>query len=255
MSTDSKDPARQPKRLFSKEKIEEMQKQFLDLVLEALEKGDVETAKYWVKRHRSQQHWFFDSYLHGCTSLASYIYKHMGEDACYDAMTKALMYFAEGAATLRKQVSGGEEGGDEGLKAYIECIADLWRQHYGKWTIEEDDEKFIFTHDPCGSGGRLIDMGAYEGPYGYTVIKNASPITWGEENIPIYCLHCSIANEIIPLMLSGEGAQIWIHETPCARKPGDKCVHYIYKDPKKIPEKYYQRLGIPRQRKKMMDVY
>jgi hypothetical protein len=251
----SKEHTVRSKRLFSKEKLEEMQKQFLDLVLEALERGDIETAKYWVKRHRSQQHWFFDSYLHGCTALGTYIYKHMGEEAIFEAMTQAVKFFAEGAATLRKNVSGGDSGGDEGVKAYVECIADLWRQHYGEWTIEEDDEKFTFTQDPCGSGGRLIDMGAYEGPYGYAVIKNAHPITWGEKNIPLYCLHCSIANEIIPLIISGEGSQIWIHDTPCARKPGDKCVHFIYKDPKKIPEKYYKRLGLPRQIKKTMDIY
>ena len=32
------------KRLFTKEKLEEMQKQFLDLILEALEEGDIEKA-------------------------------------------------------------------------------------------------------------------------------------------------------------------------------------------------------------------
>lgn len=241
-------------RLFTKEQIEEMQKQFLDLVVEALDKSDIEKAKYWVNKLRSQQHYFYDALLHGVTSLSTYIYKQLGEEAFFAAMKDAVMYFAESAATLRKNVSGGEAGGDEGLKAYIECIADLWRQHYGKWKIEEDDEKFIFTNDPCGSGGRLVDMGAYEGPYAYAKIKNPSPYTWGETDVPIYCTHCSIANEIIPLMMSGEGSQIWVHETPCAKKPGDKCVHYIYKDPKKIPDTFYKKIGMPRT-KKVMDVY
>jgi len=245
----------QPKRLFSKEKLEEMQKQFLDLVLEALEKGDIETAKYWVKRHRPQQHWFFDSYLHGCTSLATYIHKHMGEEAAFEAMTKACEFFGESAANLRKMVTELAGGGDEGVKAYVECIADLWRQHYGKWTIEEDDEKFIFTQDPCGSGGRLLDMGAYEGPFGYGRTKNPAPIAWGEKDVPLYCIHCSICNEIIPILLGGDGSQIWIHATPCAKKAGDKCVHYIYKDPSKIPDEYYERFGLTKNRKKMMDVY
>ncbi len=242
------------KCLFTKEQIEEMQKQFLDLVLEALDKGDIEKAKYWVNRLRFQQHYFYDALLHGCTSLSTYIYKHLGEEAFFAAMKDAVMYFAEAAASLRKNISGGEAGGDEGLKAYIECIADLWRQHYGKWTIEEDDEKFIVTHNPCGSGGRLVNMGAYEGPYAYAKIKNSSTYTWGETDVPIYCTHCSIANEIIPLMISGEGSQIWVHETPCAKKQGDKCVHYIYKDPKKIPDKFYKKIGMPRT-KKVMDVY
>jgi hypothetical protein len=243
------------KRLFTKEKLEEMQKQFLDLILEALEEGDIEKAKYWVKRQRPQQHWYFDSYLHGCTSLATYIYKHMGEEAAIEAMTKACEYFAESAAQWRKTVTEMAGGGDEGVKAYVESIADLWREHFGKWKIEEDDEKFIFTMDPCGSGGRLIDMGAYEGPFGYAKTKTPAPITWGEKDVPFYCVHCAICNEIIPILLGGDGAQIWIHETPCARKPGDKCVLYIYKDPNKIPDKYYERFGLKKNRKKTMDVY
>jgi hypothetical protein len=200
---------------------------------------------------RPQQHLYYDSLLHGCTSLGTYIYKRLGEDALLEAMTGALRYFTDLAVTLRKTVTDAAGGGEEGLKAYIELMADLWRGHFGRWTIEEDDEKFTFTHDPCGSGGRLVDMGAYEGPYAYAKIKNASPMTWGEADVPLYCLHCAIANEILPLTVSGEGSQIWVHDTPCPKKPGDKCVHFIYKDPKMIPDRFYEKIGVPRTKRRM----
>ena len=85
-------------------------------------------------------------------------------------------------------------------------------------------------------------MKAFDGPTGYRRLKNAGPHTWGVEGVPIYCAHCPWAHEIWPLALAGEGAQLWVHASPHPQKPGDECVHYIYKDPKKIPHKYYERI-------------
>ena len=61
---------------------------------------------------------------------------------------------------------------------------------YPGTTFEEDDEKIILTMKQCGSGGRLINKGAYEGPHAYRKFKKAAPYTWGEEGLPIYCGHC-----------------------------------------------------------------
>ena len=62
---------------------------------------------------------------------------------------------------------------EKGLKGYVQWIVDLWRQHsmYPGTTFEEDDEKIILHMKQCGSGGRLINMGAYEGPFGYRKLK------------------------------------------------------------------------------------
>ena len=142
---------------------------------------------------------------------------------------------------------------EKGIRAWVETIVDIWRQHsmYPGMTLEEDDEKFIFTLNPCGSGGRLINMGAYEGPFGYRKLKKAGPHTWGETDLPIYCAHCPMVHEIFPLAEGGEGSQFWVHASPFPKKPGDPCVHHIYKDPKKIPDRYYDRIGMTRGPKKL----
>ena len=74
-------------------------------------------------------------------------------------------------------------------------------------------------------------------------LKKAGPHTWGEENVPIYCAHCPIVHEAYPVNVAGPGAQFWIHASPFPKKPGDPCIYYIYKDPTKIPAKYYDRIG------------
>ena len=135
-----------------------------------------------------------------------------------------------------------------GIEAYMEFLIDALRQHsmYPNLTVEEDDEKFILTMQPCGSGGRLIDSGAYEGPLGYAKLKKPGPHTWGEADLPIYCAHCPWAQEIFPVSEVGEGMQLWIHASPFPKKPGDPCVQYVYKDPKYVPDRYYERVGVSR---------
>ena len=129
------------------------------------------------------------------------------------------------------------------------CVDYLWRHRFGgSYSVSEDDEKIIFTHHLCSTGGRLIEKKASSpksyGPQGWATLTEASPTTWGETDVPIYCGTCSWIHEIWPIHLFGEGAQWWIHASPFPKQCGDPCVHYIYKDPKDIPEAYYERIGM-----------
>ena len=235
------------KKVFSQAELDEFSKDFMGLAMEALERGDIEKAKEWIRRSDQTKDVIHDLYLHWTTALISYIYDNHGEDdavravrdtACYGQSGWALPFTNEKKRLLQ----------EKGLKGYIEFIVDVWRQHsmYPGTVFEEDDEKITLTMKQCGSGGRLINMGAYEGPFAYRRLKKAGPHTWGEENLPVYCSHCSWAHEIAPLMYGGEGAQLWVHASPFPKKPGDPCVYYFYKDPKKIPDKYYERIGMTR---------
>jgi len=230
-------------RLFSEEKLEELSAGFRDLIMQALDAGDIEKAKYWVERSHEMRYVVHDSMVHALSIALSHIYTRYGENEAVNTTRDALMGFVpEWAATKKALIA--EKGLEEGTRAWVEFVSDTWRKHYGKFTVTEDDEKIIFTHDPCGSGGRLVMSEIYDGPFGYARIQEAGPGNWGEEDVPIYCMHCSWAHEIIPIKIAGPGAQFWVHDSPCPRKPGDKCVHYIYKDPDKIPEKYYERFGL-----------
>jgi hypothetical protein len=78
-------------------------------------------------------------------------------------------------------------------------------------------------------------------------LKKAGPHTWGETDVPIYCSHCPWVHEIFPIQEVGQGGQLWVHAVPFPKKPGDPCVYHIYKDPKDIPAKYYERIGLKKE--------
>ena len=74
----------------------------------------------------------------------------------------------------------------------------------GAFTITEDDEKFTFAMNPCGSGQRLWRNGAVRG----AERLSASPTrrttgATGATGFPLYCTHCSFMNEILPIRWIG----------------------------------------------------
>lgn len=40
---------------------------------------------------------------------------------------------------------------------------------------------------PCGSGGRLVQEGKYEGPNAFYKIAKPQPLTYGRPDYPVYC--------------------------------------------------------------------
>jgi hypothetical protein len=227
-------------RVFTPEELAEFSKDCLALALEALERGDTETAKVWIRKQEETKHVIHDAYLHWVAALLSHIYDHWGEDEAVAAIRETVRGFSLAILDQKTRLIR-----EQGMRGWIEEIVAVWRQHasHPGLTVEEDEEKFVFTLRPCGSGGRLIDMGAYEGPHAYRRLQKAGPHTWGEEGLPIYCAHCPWAHEILPLSAGGEGAQLWVHASPFPQKPGDPCVHHVYKDPSRIPERYYERIA------------
>lgn len=113
-------------------------------------------------------------------------------------------------------------------------------EHPGAFRVEEDDEKFTFIMDPCGSGGRLLRKGSYGPPLGFGLTSRAWPWSFNRENFPYYCTHCAFINESLPLRHNGIPS--WPLDPPAAA--GDACRWYIYKDKGAIPERFYARYGV-----------
>ncbi len=240
------------KRVFSEEKLKEFSKDFMGLAMEALDAGDIERAKYWIRRQDQTKDTLHDLYLHWVTALLDRIYKRWGEDEVVESLRETVRQWVVPFARLKAQLL--EKGG---IAAYMEFLIDALRQHsmYPNLTVQEDDEKFILTMQPCGSGGRLIDSGAYEGPLGYAKLEKAGPHTWGETGVPIYCAHCPWAQEILPVSEVGEGMQLWVHASPFPKKPGDPCVQYVYKEARHVPHRFYERIGMSRAPRRLPVTY
>jgi hypothetical protein len=235
-------------RLFTEEELEAFSKDFLGLAIDALEAGDKDKAVYWMRKQDVNKDAIHDLYVNWITGLLSHIYDNYGEDNAVRAVRETACYGQSGWALpilkVKEQIIA-----EKGLKGFIEWVIDLYREHamHPGFAVEEDDEKVILILKQCGSGGRLIDAGAYsDAPFGYRKLKKAGPHTWGEENLPIYCSHCAVVHEIAPLFYGGEGAQFWVQASPFPKNPGDPCIYHIYKDPKNIPDKYYERIQMSR---------
>ena len=233
------------KRFYTDTELEEFSKQNMELALESIERGDIERARYWCERTKVTAGYLHEPILFGIAGMATYIHERWGEES-FVALTKEVVRQSAAELYEKKQ----ELVKEKGIRGHVEFVVDyMWRHHLGVYTVDEDDEKIIFTHKPCGDGGKIIDGKGYEGPEGFARLKNAGPHTWGKENVPIHCARCTWFHEIWPVHLFGDGAQLWVHASPFPENPGDPCVHHIYKNPKDIPEEYYRKIGMEKSKK------
>ena len=95
----------------------------------------------------------------------------------------------------------------------------------GEVEVDEDDEKIVLSFR-CGSGGKLIDDGRYEGEHPYALLREPSGRTFMRDELWVYCAHCSVNNEIQPVEWGESPTSIEYPPT----KPGERCVHHVYKD-------------------------
>ena len=106
--------------------------------------------------------------------------------------------------------------------------------------LGEDDEKLWFVMDPCGAGTKLWNMGLCK--EGLGLCDKPSKITAGGKNFPVYCTHAPIAE-----IVCGELGVPYQYQQEYPEQVGPcSCVFYVYKDPKDIPDSYFERVGVPR---------
>ena len=153
----------------------------LQKTLEAIDAGDKEKAKKMAVETQKAYNHLHDGYFTWASGLLTYIYNHWG----VDEVEKAERFAHKIEADL---VFKPPEKTD--IRSLAEDMARGAQGHMQPVTIEEEDDKFIITMHPCGSGQRLIKMGGYE--TGLARIKKPHNITWQHEDFPIYCVHCPV---------------------------------------------------------------
>lgn len=122
----------------------------------------------------------------------------------------------------------------------------------GDMELIESEDRFILRFDPCGSGGRTLRGDQIEGtpprmevPYEWTASRE--PHTWnhGEAGICHYCTHCIYLMEEIPIDRFGYPVRVIDPPIYGAQKGHARyqCQWQMFKDPTKVPEEYYERVG------------
>lgn len=106
-----------------------------------------------------------------------------------------------------------------------------WHYHQATFCVTEEEDRFVFHLDPCGSGGRLSrgEMGR-PGRFRYgdgllAEIDEAAHITFHRAPFPSYCTHCAATNrdqfQGKPYAFLVDGSAL---QTPLA-----SCRQYLYK--------------------------
>ena len=215
-------------RVFTDKELEDMGRRTLDVLLEAIDNGDKDKAKELAKRMYGEFNHLHDGYFTWVTGLQTYIYDKLGVDAVEEAERQAhtieskIAFIPSGETDFRKRV----EGMAGGLKGHLQPI-----------TVREDDEKVTITMRPCGSGKRLIQMGGYD--VGLGRVKEAHNITWGQQDFPLYCVHCPIM-EALDIENTGDFSFLHFMSDPIGE---EDCQFVLYKDNANIPEEFYTRIG------------
>jgi hypothetical protein len=228
-----------PERWFTDEELAAMSRPTMDRALEALDSGDVATARRLCDEMRYEWRWMHDLLVGGIASLISFIAERDGEDA----VAEAWRYGNDRG--WRHQVRAVER---LDRREVVRALATTWRAHSGSgtgphpgaFTITEDDEKVVFTMNPCGSGQRLWRMGRYRGEGALRVTEQAHDWSYERTDFPMYCTHCAFMNEIQPI--EWVGYPIYPSDPP-DDFDSDPCTWYWYKDPAGIPERHWTRYG------------
>jgi len=220
-------------RIFSDEELAAMARRSVDRVCDAIDAGDAADAKRLALRMYNEFVSMHDLYRDWLTSTLSEVGRRYGDAALEEVMTDGIRAWW---TPMSRKLPQGEAHLEQRIRMFVAGL----RGHLQPMEINEDDEKIEIFMKPCGSGGRQIQDGRYTGPNAFLTVEKAQRMTYGRENVPVYCTH-EIAMERIDV--ENDGHPFVITE-PAEELGKGYCRLCIYKDPKDIPEKYYTRLGL-----------
>lgn len=119
----------------------------------------------------------------------------------------------------------------------------------GGMTFTEDEDRWGFRFDPCGSGGRVIRDDTTGGrprpaePISLAVTTRPHDWSWGQAGVQAYCVHCCLLNVVMPIDRIGYPTRVIEPPTWPAARAGGRCTWWVYKDPARIPDEVYERVG------------
>ncbi|MGH7985746.1 MAG: hypothetical protein ACREQX_05600 [Candidatus Binataceae bacterium] len=219
--------------LLSRDEVVEMEKLTVARVIEAIDAGDKDAAKKLAQKMYNEFLSMHDLYRDWVAATLSFIGRRFGDQVVEEAMDAGVK--AWWLPNLDKMPAG-----EDALRARVRMFAAGLRAHLQPLHIEEDDEKITIEMRPCGSGGRLVLEGKYEGADAMLTLKGPQFLTYGRESFPVYCAHEPVmeAQDI-----KAHGAPFMVVE-PAHVLGKEHCRFLIYKDRSKVPAKYYERLGL-----------
>jgi hypothetical protein len=214
-----------------------------DQCLAALQQGEREAAVNWLNAMRLEFKNPHEILVAWVQDLLSYCAATWGEDSVLETMLHTHQsiwgdrYAAWDQMTPWEKVALTVEGMRGGHFSGARRRGDV--------LVAEEEDRFVISFDPCGSGGvlRRGDPETGRGPYPITAHgTNQEPHlwTWQKTGVHWYCSHCAMAMEWLPGRKRGHPLRPLDH-TLDHNAP---CVWYVYKDETQTREYHYPRTGL-----------
>lgn len=113
--------------------------------------------------------------------------------------------------------------------------------NFAEISIDEFDDRFVITQDPCGTCTRQVLDGCYEPPVDLAVVAERVPLTFGQGDMPVYRTHVAVMHYLQPIERSGVP---WpVIECPSGVAAGP-CRITFYKEPAATPASFRSRVGL-----------
>jgi hypothetical protein len=189
--------------------------------------------------------------------ILSFIARRFGEDKVVDAYARVLEPYLDeryGPFDIR------ERPYEDTLYRNLYLSFEAMRGHLvgpernGDMDVDEYDDRFVISFDPCGSGGRQnrgdpieATPSRAEQPYSFTVIQEEHDWSWNEKGVCVYCAHCCFALEYWPAKHWGHPLRVIdspLYPDETSGPEPKKCTWTIYKTIDAIPAEAYERIGM-----------
>ena len=209
----------------------------------ALERGDTAEFEAAIDAQREAAMTIHDAQADWAWGLLSSLRDGLGEEQMDDVFR-----VTQGKWVSERYAALGEMTPQESLELTIEGM----RGHFtgpgraGRVDVTEEDDRWVLSFDPCGSGGRMRRSDPSRGqtprteaPFSFAVTEEAHDWSWGRKGVCLYCAHCAVVNEILPI--ESLGRPMRMTENP--ENPDDQCRWTIYKSADAVPDWVYERVG------------
>lgn len=199
-----------------------------DLAIQAIQNGQLDKAIDYIKEYREEMKFIHQIMAEMMWALVTYAGREHGENEVGN-MWK-----------FRQEVVEGVSAGLANKKTedIVRICARVWRAHNTNFTIIEEKDRFVFTLNPCSTGGEMLSRKLDKPPTNFGKVQKAHPWTWGKKDVSFYCAHCCF-HELAALE-SGAKAPYWVVQPPQDEK--GICVWYVYKNPDLVPKEFIHRL-------------
>lgn len=215
----------------------------VERIKHAINEGRLTDAKSLTDYYLSEGKRLHDLMCDWVYASLDFIGKNFGEDAIYRALCHAGEKIRKPFVTHVVNLTVEERiyVQLEGMRSHRSGPGEI-----GTCEIFEEDDRYILSFDPCGSGGRMRRTGQLDNmpprtgsPYNFGRTSKGYPWSWGKTEVPYYCLHCCVWSEIQCIEWLGFPFRITDYDDD----PEKPCRFLFYKDPKSIPDHYLTRIG------------